>query len=656
MLHRQSATSSRAPASFLSSSATDWARIASRFDDELARYHTALDYARECGDWAASRAARRDLNPQDEEPGPEFTVMGPGGGVLYIRERSHLLKFLSMYALERDPPAISETLNGCTFFRAYLDLDFKSAPGAGQVDADFKRKLVRLCIRAIARFYPAGARADAICVSRPTKFSVSADRPTIASDGIHIIWPYIVVSIREMAYMVVAMKHAVASLMGERDAGPLTNSWDGVFDMQVYRNGLRILGSCKRTPCSSCAKIRERGDDAVREVASRAFGVAYYRAMAEDGDPARATRDAQQAADAAKAELIQRAVGEQRAAARGSAVGAAPHDISGGILASQGARTKRFVHSRGLSCGACHGSGQITDKCPYEIDFYMDADESVNEQETLKYKNSKIDAILITRIRQVGATECSPEWVRPHDCAPVDVQQPAGGRASAAKAKSSRMTGLVHRADARYAIVQQLVQSYDRRFARVRVDAMYLVHNEELGEFTTSRRVAGQDSWAMHVHVSGPGSGTCMNLKRKDPHSTTKVYFVVFQDGLVQKCSNSSVKLDRIRNPCRKFSGPLVRLPIEVLDQLLSKHAVPATAATVTLSDHRLYGSKRLRVPAVRPPDAPTVSAQDTSDGMLSRTSTFSNDSDQMGADLIKHTTPTPVRVRLVSQLASARA
>lgn len=665
---------------FLNSSSTVWARIAARFDDEHARYHTALDYARECGAWAPSRAARREVDPQGEEPGPEFTVMGSGGGVLYLRERSHMLKFLSMYAQERDPPAISETLNGCAHFRAYLDLDFKSSPQACGVDHEFKARLVRLCVRAIKRFYPAGVRADAVCVSRPTKFNVSGgDAPTVASDGVHVIWPHVVVSLHEMAHIVAAVKHAVVSLMGERAVDESTNSWDSVFDMQVYRNGLRILGSCKRVPCPACAKIKDRGDDVVREVTSRAFSVAYYRAMAQHGDATRAASEAQQAAEAARMDLIHKAVGEHRALARGDAAvtaaqnrATAASQDAASILASQGGRARRFMHPKGMSCSTCHGCGQIPDKCPYEVDFYMDADESVNQQETNRLKASKIDAILATRIRQPRINTCVPPWTRPHDCPPLDAPPQHGGRISAA-AKARHK--LVPRGDVRYAILQQLVQSYDRRFAQVRVDTVYRAPQDEAGSmFTTQRKAPGRDDWALHVHVTGFGSGSCMNLNRREPHTTSKVYFVVCPDGIIQRCFNNSTKQDRIRSPCRKFHGPVMRLPQDVKDLLFFGNSADSTevmlsaeskesagsrergeaaaAAAAAVTSWRLYGTKRLRTRAPKFASVHPVPLSDVSDGLLSRTSTLSNDSDHVGPDAAagaKHTTPTPIRIRLIS-------
>jgi hypothetical protein len=594
----------------------------------------------------------KERKPIEEDPGPDHTIMGPRGGVLYLREKTHISNFLSLYSKERHPPTVSETLNGSPFFRAYVDLDFKSPPGNGEMSADFKVRLVNICTRAMRRFYEpfeedmrrregyAGASLtfQAVCATRPTKFKAPSTTATttpaeeaggggggggcVASDGMHIIWPRVILSTSEMLYIVAAMREAVRREFGERSAEEGFNSWDDVFDEKVYRNGLRMLGCCKSVNCPTCSEVRDKADDELRNVVSTEYTAAFYREMAEHGDRVRAVAVATHESSQAKIEFLNRVLGQHQLMIAGQKPEMSKTLIqelmkrmpsSVGAREGRGGKGSRAAATNKSDCTLCHGRGSIFDNSPYGVEFVISGSGEVDDRETLILKGDLLRALRRCSIRRPENDSCSPPWTVYAGCPPPvsssgnhDSGNRKRGRGAAAVAAapsdgSERVYIPSH--DPKHEIIRSLVRGYDRRFKDVRLDRIEI----GLSPFASrgrvlvgSRRTAGggggaradesaaaaaaavKKEYAFFAYAAGPGSGSCMNLNRAAPHTSTKVYFVITHSCIVQRCMNASCKPDRRSGPCRRWtSSPRVDVPARMSEIIFPRGAFAYSAREI---------------------------------------------------------------------------
>lgn len=532
-----------------SAGSSQWTQMSNRMD-EAAFFDTSLGYARAKGCWAPSRSARREKKPIEEEPGPDHTIMGPGGGVLYLREKIHISNFLSLYTKERHPPTVSETLNGSPYFRTYVDLDFKGPPGDTNVTLELKARLVAVCTQALRKFYSKfeeeGVRTDghsgasiifqAVCVSRPTKFkalptttnnsrsgstassggggggraAVAAaaageeqndeDTNCIASDGVHIIWPRVILSVEQMVYVLTSMREAVREAFGER--GPGCNAWDDVFDEQVYRNGLRMIGCCKSVSCPTCSEVREKADDELRNIVSAEYTTTFYKEMAAHGDRRKAVAAASNASTLAKEAFLGRVLGQHQLMVAGqkpemsrtlireimkriSGSGGGKAAAASAVVA---AKSKDTVRDRS-ECSLCHGRGLIFDNCPYSVDFVMSGSGELDDQETMVLKKDALLALRRCSIRKPDFEACNPPWSLYDGCTPPTTicgvagggggrkRSRGGGGTTGGKMTSGSGVGdqqedrvhiLAH--DPRHIIIRSLIHGYDHRFKDVRLD------------------------------------------------------------------------------------------------------------------------------------------------------------------------------------------
>lgn len=141
-------------------------------------------------------------------------------------------------------------------FKMHLDLDWLEE---SEVSPARIRQLVGVLNEGFARFFPEsdGAARDPLfhtvimtTTCQTGKVGTDGETPCVKS-GFHLIWPNLHVT-KEHALMLRAYSLSmILERFGPRD--PPCNTWDDVVDETVLRkNGLRMIGSYKRSKCPNC--------------------------------------------------------------------------------------------------------------------------------------------------------------------------------------------------------------------------------------------------------------------------------------------------------------------------------------------------------------------------------------------------------------------
>ena len=135
--------------------------------------------------------------------------------------------------------------NRTQFSALYFDLDFK---GREVVDKVVLVRIVQIIRQVLRR---AGGEdfervSSALIATSPS----APEQNLMVKTGVHIVFPHIVLGLSSMQIINVAARDAVEAEMGPRQ--PPLNSWSDVFDLGVYRGGLRMLYVDKPTQCPSC--------------------------------------------------------------------------------------------------------------------------------------------------------------------------------------------------------------------------------------------------------------------------------------------------------------------------------------------------------------------------------------------------------------------
>lgn len=134
--------------------------------------------------------------------------------------------------------------NRTQFSALYFDLDFK---GTAVVNTDTLVRIVHILRTVLGR---AGGEDYDRVSSALIATSPSARDGDLVKTGVHIIFPHIILGLGSMQIINVACRDAVEAEFGVRM--PPENSWTDVFDLGVYRGGLRMLYVDKPKPCPNC--------------------------------------------------------------------------------------------------------------------------------------------------------------------------------------------------------------------------------------------------------------------------------------------------------------------------------------------------------------------------------------------------------------------
>lgn len=127
----------------------------------------------------------------------------------------------------------------------YFDLDFK---GREVVEASTLVRIVQIIREVLRR--AGGAEYDRVSSALIASSPSAREHDGTIKTGVHIIFPNILLGLSSMQIINVASRDAVEAALGLRL--PPCNSWTDVFDLSVYRGGLRMLYVDKPTPCPTC--------------------------------------------------------------------------------------------------------------------------------------------------------------------------------------------------------------------------------------------------------------------------------------------------------------------------------------------------------------------------------------------------------------------
>lgn len=454
-------------------------------------------------------------------------------------------------ALCRGDELIGLAENRTKFSAFYLDLDFVGPTEVRLEDIQAILVVGNRLLRNKAFPQIAAGHEDLIqtvvCMSPPKDLGDGRMKT-----GVHVIYPNLVLQYESMVRINIAMREEVASAMGAREDP--CNAWEDVFDIGMYRTGLRMLYVDKPVPCDVCHP------DLPREIVSDTTQRMTRTFLSEI--------EAGTDVDAAK----------KRAQAEARVEVGKPTSV---ILASHPQKRRRKeVAEDTRRCRRGCKNGKIGAKRPYRPVAMLDAWGSI----LYAYVPGEISrqALKQVSIRRPTAFRENPPFV-PWDGCPemptrmhhagcelvtstngVGIAQALAGR-NPVLSKSligSRRKIFVRREDPRMAILQRLVRTYaPERFRELCVTNAST--NADVTEYT--------------VNVRGPGSRLCMN-RRGGPHRRAIVFFSVTRSGIVQRCPNRNdvdIKTRRVSCvACHRFRGPLVRLAEDDAKVLFDGHEV----------------------------------------------------------------------------------
>ena len=155
-------------------------------------------------------------------------------------------EFLRVYAedIERGVPHFVNELRS-PVFKLFYDIDLITESELTDDDCVHIASIVQACVK---EFYPRTGELPVCVICRaPCKVTEKG-----VKNGVHVHFPYLKV-VREEAML---MRCLLLDRIERCRVCPLNpDGWRDAIDEQVYINsGLRLLGSCKLSPCPHCAK------------------------------------------------------------------------------------------------------------------------------------------------------------------------------------------------------------------------------------------------------------------------------------------------------------------------------------------------------------------------------------------------------------------
>lgn len=423
--------------------------------------------------------------------------------------------------------------NRTRFTRFYLDLDYE---GPTTVLPDDVVRLVRNFLPVMELAFPSvpsHARATVfrsiICMSPPKRVG---EQDQGVKTGVHVIFPEIILGYENLVRLNIACRETIESLMGQRL--PPENPWSDVFDVSMYRTGLRMVFMDKNAPCPACK---------------------LCPSAKERPQPLR--------------DLHERYAKTGKTTTKGSRVHIQTRfdDIT-----STSHRSSTCGHPR------CR-NGYIEQNRPYKIRRCLDG---FGHEDTLRFSRLRANTYLCIlecsirapRVRQeqpafhefVGCPQVPPDMLlaafatRARDTRSIHVARVCAGgdpqMASAIQKESHHRTKIfIQPNDPRIHILRMVVRSYDVRFQGLEIRNVFLTEDQGL----------------YFVNVMGPGDMACANRLHRH-HRRSRVYFMVTPHYVVQKCTNRNPKaVNRAHGSCMRYTGPKVSLDPSYREALFSK-------------------------------------------------------------------------------------
>lgn len=422
--------------------------------------------------------------------------------------------------------------NRTRFSRFYLDLDYE---GPVAILPDDVVHLVRQFLPIMNLAFPSvpeHARATAfrclICMSPPKR---AGPEHNLVKSGVHVIFPEIILSYENLVRLNIACREAIETLVGPRI--PPENPWSDVFDISMYRTGLRMVFMDKNTPCESCK---------------------HGHVVKERPQPLR--------------DLHTKYIETGRTTTKTSQV----------YLHSRFEDTS--VVSKSSSCGnpRCR-NGYVGQNRPYRVRRCLDGLGHEDSFRMSRLRGSMYQAILECSIRAPRVRHERPHFFVFPGCPqlPPEIQLAAfatkakdtkgvhiarvcaGGDAEMTRAiqkESQRKTKIfLQPHDPRMHVLRTLVRSYAARFQGLEIRNAFLI----------------QDPLLYFVNVMGPGETACMNRLHRS-HQRAKVYFMVATSGITQKCTNRNPQdTERAQGACMRYQGPKMPLDSRCYEALFAK-------------------------------------------------------------------------------------
>ena len=155
-------------------------------------------------------------------------------------------------------------------FFMYFDLDMKYFQWDTSHWIMQQRSIASIVRNTIVSFYHPELEMVAAVTNTPREISLTSStnkgssskeaaaadtmetRPVLYKVGMHFYCPTLTVNFEEAMKLVHAVTIRVRDVLGERNLPNGENAWSDVFDVSVYRNGLRDCATFKTNPCSKC--------------------------------------------------------------------------------------------------------------------------------------------------------------------------------------------------------------------------------------------------------------------------------------------------------------------------------------------------------------------------------------------------------------------
>lgn len=445
--------------------------------------------------------------------------------------------------------------NRTRYSRFYLDLDFEGPTSVNVADV---RDIVRTFLPVLLQAFPSVAEDDRARVFR----SIIAMSPPKATSegsvktGVHVIFPNLILDYAHLVVLNIACREAVEVARGPRTAG--CNSWVDVFDLSMYRTGLRMLFVDKDAPCPTC-----RGPPPGSAAAPTPEDATTRVAAAAASTPGRVQSTSELCREFASSGSAAQALRKLKARM------ALPETSDKAGAATSGGRKGR----RAATCAACR-NGKVGQKRPYTVRLVMNGLGAEDATATTALQSDRVRALIECSIRAARVYEERPPFVEfpgcpslPEDVASVtafvtdakstraDVTAralSAPGNELAAKAitREAKHSGkfrnkiILSPDDKRLLVLRTLVRSYDRRFEGLAVRNAFMT----------------DDRAVYLVNVTGPGDRACLN-RMNGMHKSARVFFIITQDHIYQRCTSRSERLThRCEGVCSRFKGPRVPL------------------------------------------------------------------------------------------------
>lgn len=576
--------------------------------------------------WASRRgcfghsvASYARVNPTFRTYIPSHTLSN-GGGVLFANSMTLDREFLSQYihdvkAKKYDTLFVNEMISDVDYFAWYLDLDAK---GHRPLTSEEKHRIVVCAQQVGKRFYthqkggtldrgvPESAFRMVLLSREPTEEpyvdketgkrgtytdpDTGVTRHTYWKGGLHLVAPNINVTHEQAMVMCNAARVAAERELWFRgeERCIAENPWSDVFDLQVYRNGLRMPFSHKSVECPTCKPERTL----VEEAHTKSRQV-YTDVLEKERERGLDVEDAIQTAKNAEQDALRELMHSIRCEA---GTGGSKYGLGAKIGSTSGSK-RRGAGNRACSHPFCN-RGKVPDNRPYTVQMAVSGNGSIDIAETARYQNSIERTVRNCTVRRVGLDHPSPMgWTRFDGCPPVEqhdfesvmgyvrnVRQSgkvpgaskrrklpsyaerdglgfsANQRTEKHGGKNTSRIAVEYSDEIRRDVIRGLFARYggsDNRF-RTCVPTRVYYRIEE-----TARALTRPPSTRLRlfVNVKGEGSARCLNRKGGD-HKSCAVYFIITPFTMVQRCPNSRKSLDRRHNgPCSSWGGgPPLRL------------------------------------------------------------------------------------------------